>query len=121
MLDPGNPLSEMFKVRNGGFILLTDLNADCAANFSVGNVIFNNAVFSFPGFAGYLAHDGTVTIPCFMALNRGNKEMTKNIVLYVEISYALYSLNFPKLRRSQRFRFQSVVGKDGSYHWVFLG
>jgi len=122
MLDSRNPLSEMFKVRNGGYIPVTDLDADCAASFSVGGNIFDNAHFGYPSFAADLAHDGTVTIPCFSSIDIGNRQMTgAGIFLNVEIGYAYYHLNLPKLRRSQLFRFMSVAAKDGTYHWIFLG
>jgi hypothetical protein len=120
-LNPKNPYSEMFDVKNGGYIPVTDLTADCMMDFTdmYGNGMHGSPM-SGPVFADYLGDDGQVTIPCFRMLTIDALEPSSTAALSVRINYAMYHLNIPVLRRHQDFRFRSVAGKDGSQHWEFL-
>ena len=70
-MDQSNPYSEIFKLRNGGYIPVTDLDAHCRSSLiGPGNNRIDNYGAHFLGFADYLGHDGTVTIPCFRAITR---------------------------------------------------
>ena len=120
-LNPSNPYSEMFDVKNGGYIPVTDLTADCQMDFTdiYGNGMHNSPIQG-PVFAEYLGHDGQATIPCFRLLAIDALKASSTATLLVRINYAIYHLNVPVLRRYQDFRFRSVVAKDGSQHWEFL-
>jgi hypothetical protein len=118
LLNPSNPYSEMFSVTNGGYVPVTDLDASCIMNFESPHDIFSNSGSRFTNFAGYLAHGATATIPCFRTLN--GYQVPSGARFDVIIGYAYYGLNYTRLRRHQSFHFQSVVGKDGSHHWIFL-
>ena len=119
MLDPHNPLSEMFRVVNGGYLPVTNLDAICETTFTNANHIsFYDNRFRFDNFADYLAHDGSATIPCFRGIN--SRPMETGTTLDITINYSLYHINFSLLRRSQKFRFRSVTDKAGSHHWIFL-
>lgn len=123
-LDPRNELSQMFLIVNGGYIPLTHLDAVCVPNFAAGDThgdVRIDAPFPFLGFADYIGHDGRVTIPCFRVLQIGkNVQMSQGTTLDVSVSYAFWALNFPRLRRTQVFRFKSVRGPDGTSQWEYL-
>jgi|SRR5215472_452938 len=119
ILDARNPLTEMFRVVNGGYVAVTDLDANCNVTIETSNhVLLDHNNFSFSRFADYLAHDGRTTIPCFRSI--GHKQLFDGSKLDVTITYALYHLNISVLRRSQTFHFKSVPDSSGILHWVFL-
>jgi hypothetical protein len=121
MIDPLNPYSEAFDVSNGGYIPITNIGVICGLNFtdSRGNK-FNNFLVKFPQFADYLEHNGTATVPCFRSVAANNWPLESGAELTVTISYAFYHANLPFLRRSQTFRFKSIVDKSGLHHWLYL-
>jgi hypothetical protein len=123
VLDPKNPYSQMFLLRNTGYIPITSLDANCIMAFTDnhGNTWDRVSVPS-PRFAGYLAHDWQTTVPCFNAIDvRHNAiEISAGAFLNVHISYAFFYVNISPLRRSQEFHFKSVIAKDGTQHWTFL-
>jgi len=126
-LDPTDPFSQMFSITNQGYVPLTDVDVDCFPNFQSTAITMGGSLVSFRNVAGYLEHGGTVTIPCFripdiFRTTAPAAERTKRpgATLGVVVSYALYHINLKFLRRSQEFHFRSVVGKDGSQHWIFL-
>jgi hypothetical protein len=118
MVDPRNPYSEMFEISNGGYIPLTNLDSHCIANFDTPGVHLRNSGMWAIGFANYLGHGGTVTLPCFRLFHIS--EMPSGAKLDIEVIYAFYHLNPQWLRRSQVFHFQSIRGDDGSQHWQFI-
>lgn len=119
ILEPHNPLSEMFQVVNGGYVTVTDLDAHCIVTMeSTHHVSFNDSGFNFPGFANYLAHDGRTTIPCFRSI-RG-LEFLDGSKLDIVITYAMFHANIKFLRKSQTFHFKSVADRQGLLHWQFL-
>jgi hypothetical protein len=119
--DPANPYSQIFVVSNGGYVPLTDLDAYCYPNFktSSGNAMLN-AKYDSHSFADYLGHDGYVGIPCFELASNFHfpGQYNSGSELTIQISYAFYHLNLKSIRRSQWFSFSSILGKDGSQHWV---
>ena len=121
VLDPRNPYSEMFDARNGGYVPITNLDALCSMKFtdSRGNE-FDSLNTTYPTFASYLGHDGRITIPCFRSLATEGVQIMNGAELTVTIYYAMYHFNLSFLRKSQKFRFKAIVGKDGSHHWQFL-
>jgi hypothetical protein len=121
MLDPSNPYSELFKISNGGYLPLTDLDAECRFSGTFGGWHVKDARSDYPQFAEYLLHGGTVTLPCFTML--GGTDIphppTGN-TLDIRITYALYHANIKALRRSQNFHFKALTGTDNLQHWQFL-
>jgi len=125
-VDPQNPFSQMFKLKNGGYIPVTNLDAYCNPTFHASGIrpitVRNNTI-QFIRFADYLAHDGSVTIPCFKIPNIFKQEspgpIANNSSLTIEITYAFFSLDVSWLRRSQKFKFVSITGADGTQHWIF--
>ena len=65
LLDPGNPYSQTFVVVNGGYIPVTDLDADCTPDFvtSAESGMGGISVKSLK-FADSIPHDGRATISC---------------------------------------------------------
>lgn len=118
LLNPSNPYSELFAVSNTGYVPVTDLDAACVVNFHAPHNDFTNSGARFQGFAQYLGHGKTATIPCFMTVDARQVPSGARFDLY--ISYAFYHLNFGSLRRHQAFQFQSIIGNDGASHWIFL-
>jgi hypothetical protein len=118
MLDSRNPFSEMFEISNGGYVPLTNLNAYCVPNFVAPHIHMENNTAEIDNFATYLAHNRTVTLPCFQLIRV--TQVPSGARLDIAISYAFYHLNLRWLRRSQVFHFQSIRGEDGSQHWQFL-
>jgi len=121
MLDPTNPYSEMFKVANGGYIPVTNLDVLCTDNFDTSGMHghFSDIENNFRSFAAYLGHGQGVTLPCFRSVLIPGLGAREGATLDVTVTYSYYLV--PKLRRSQAFRFRSIVGSDGSSHWEFLG
>lgn len=130
MLNPSNPYSELFLVVNEGYVPVTNLNAECNISFqsSTGAVFRNNTVI-FRNFADYLAHEGRVTAPCFGSVEEIHSHILPSVRigdalpgsrLTIKITYAFSYLNIGVLRRSQRFRFQSIASKDNSQRWEFI-
>ena len=119
LLDPANPMSEMFKVRNGGYLPVTNLDAICTTDFSLSGTVVNGNVTHIPSFADYLGHDGRITIPCFRAVSIRNLKFTSPITMQVEIVYNFYPTTYSRLRRSQKFSFLSVSDQTGGQHWQF--
>lgn len=118
-LNPSNPYSEMFKVVNTGYLPVTDLSAKCRLDFSDSRQNrFSNVNVIFDHFADYLAHDGQATIPCFRAVE--TNQVNAGASLEIVISYDLFYASLRFLRKSQRFRFRSVVDKNGNHHWEYL-
>ena len=124
LINPGDPFTEMFKVTNGGYIPVTNLDAVCffGGGEQPGRIHMGPRAVKIlrPGFADYLAHDKTATVPCFGALVIDDANIGGGATMEVTISYAFWYLNWNLLRRSQTFRFSSVRGTDGSQHWQFL-
>lgn len=116
LLNPTNPYSELFNISNGGYVPITNLTARCLVTFKSPGVEFQND-FIFPNFSRYLSHASTATVPCFRAV--GVSQVASGSTLSVEISYAIFHLNIPILRRRQLFYFISVTASDGSTHWTF--
>jgi hypothetical protein len=131
-LDPKNPYSLPFLVINEGYVPITDLDAECEINSTIGTVQFNNWRVGFAGFADYLAHEGSVTAPCFQSIeldgtNRpfigvgpANRDVTESAALSMTIIYSFYHINLKWFRRSQSLRFKSIIGKDGAQHWLLV-
>jgi len=117
LTDPANPFSELFTVSNGGYIPLTDLDAYCTFTL---NRNFSDNTALFQGFAAHLGHDGGVTLPCFRAVSLDNFPVRAGATLDVKIEYAFFHINLARLRRSQSFHFQNIIGKDGVPHWIVL-
>ena len=68
LTDRGNPFSEMFKVVNGGYIPVTDLDTSCLLGAEQPGRIHmpsGSASINVTDFAHYLAHDQSATLPCF--------------------------------------------------------
>src|SRR5664279_5448986 len=66
LTDPGNPFSEMFKVVNGGYVPVTNLDAVCLlGGEQPGRVYISPGAYKIiqTGFANYLEHDKAATIP----------------------------------------------------------
>ena len=123
LTDPGNPFSEMFKVVNGGYVPVTNLDAVCLlGGEQPGRVYISPGAYKIiqTGFANYLEHDKAATIPCFGSLGIEDSNISGGATMEVTISYAFWHLNWNPLRRSQTFRFTSVRGTDGSQHWQFI-
>jgi len=124
LINPGDPFTEMFKVTNSGYIPATNLDAVCffGGGEQPGRIHMGPRAVKIlrPGFADYLAHDKTATIPCFGALVIDDANISGGATMEITISYAFWRLNWNPLRRSQTFRFTSVRGTDGSQHWQFI-
>lgn len=122
-MDPTNPYSQMFRVTNGGYIPVTDLDAICNANGSLAGDKFEDFKLHFGPFADYLGHGGSVTCPCFRMFNLGKEDASapEGNTLDITITYDFFHLNWKPIRRSQTFRFKSAVGRDNSQHWIFIG
>jgi hypothetical protein len=118
LLNPSNPYSELFSISNAGYIPVTDLDASCVVNFQSPHSSMTNSGATFRGFAQYIGHGKTATIPCFMTVSAWQVPSGARFDVY--ISYAFYHLNFDRLRRHQVFQFQCILGNDGAPHWIFL-
>lgn len=119
LLDPANPYSEMFKAKNTGYLPVTSLFVTCASDTTIGTNVFHNVSGTLP-LADYLGHEGTVTVPCFRLFQTGGDTVSSGSILTITISYAIVYLNWQMLRRSQKFKFKSIVGADNSQHWIFI-
>ena len=124
LLDPSNPYSELFVVKNTGYIPVTHLDALCNLNFTTNaggemRMAKPGFGFMFPDFADSLGHEDKRTPPCFRVV--GTSEGVKEgATLVITITYSLWKFNARVFRRSQTFRFRSVSATDGSQHWEFL-
>jgi hypothetical protein len=121
-LDPANPYSQLFKIRNGGYIPLTDIDAACKGNVKTMGWTINNGFNVLP-VADYLPHDGAVTLTAcsqFLEMRNTNETVPAGSTLDIIVTYAYFHLNWKPMRRSQEFHLKSIVGRDGSQHWIFL-
>ena len=121
-LDSKNPFSETFLVVNGGYLPITNLNANCTVGFIANSPQIKNAHTSdseigFQHFAHYLAHDGRATIPCFQSVGIEGPILISEATLIIKINYAFPHADLKLLRPSQKFNFRSIRAKDGSQHW----
>ena len=123
LLDPSNQFSEMFVVKNDGYIPTTDMEVLCVPFFETSkHVAFDGIAQRWPTFnISYLGHDGFATLPCFqipeVLSNFGTPKGTSRLI--IEIRYAYYHLNTRRLRRSQSFEFVSTPNANGVQHWMF--
>jgi hypothetical protein len=120
LLDSANPYSEMFKVVNSGYIPVTNLDALCTMNGTFGHDHLIDVSFGVRDFAGYLAHDGYATVPCFRLIRSHGGAPNDGATLDITIKYSYSHLTYRKLRRAQTFHFKSVAGDENSQHWVFI-
>jgi hypothetical protein len=119
LLDPSDPYSQMFKLSNGGYVPVTDVIAWCSADTVVNGNVFKDDRIGQP-LAGYLGHDGSVTLPCFEIFQMKRAVVPSGSMLKISLTYAFFHLNWKPLRRSQEFNFRSIVGRDNSQHWIFV-
>jgi hypothetical protein len=127
LLDPNDAYSELFQLKNGGYIPVTDLNAFCAPTMAqeknslgVSGINFGYAGSPFDTLANInsLMHDQTVTLPCFQTIALRSGRIPAGSSFDITITYAFFHLNFHPLRRSQTFHFESLIGADHSQHWI---
>ena len=127
-LDPSNPFTELFKVENNGYIPAVNVIADCpSANFDIPGKLHvgNNFMGAGIKIAYYLAHGDKVTLFCSELMSHAIYERERGAVasgatLTIGVGYALWHLDYKLLRQSQTFTFRSIVGSDGSQHWMFV-
>jgi len=118
-LDASNPYSEMFDLVNDGFIPIANLDAVCTnQDAQLGAVHYGNNSLMVTHFADYLWHDGRVTAPCFHLFEVTGARFKSGAKFKIEIIYAFWLFDYPRLRRSQSFYFESVAGPDGAHHWI---
>jgi hypothetical protein len=125
-LDPSNPYATTFIVTNDGYLPITDLDVICDPEVvynqrGMGYFSVSENDMHFPPFSSYLAHSEKTTLPCFDVLNMdtGMASGIRKANLTVTVTYAFIHPNIKPLRRSQRFSFHGVKGKDGSWHWIY--
>jgi|SRR6185312_10480314 len=119
-LDPQNPYTILWDVENDGYIPITNLTADCipgALRVPSAHAGMGGMTLSF-GFADYLGHSGSATVPCFRIFDNHGANVTPGQTFTVRIEYAFLYLNLPKLRRSQTFVFESMRLRNGPYRWI---
>jgi hypothetical protein len=121
LLDPNNAYTELFLLKNEGYIPITDLQVICTPTFLLGQARFGWEGVSLglpikPNVV--LAHDGTITLPCFQTVGLVGEHMSAGSTLDIRITYAFFHLNFHPLRRIQSFHFKSVIGTDHAQHWI---
>jgi hypothetical protein len=124
-LDPSNPYAQMFSISNEGYVPLTSISVGCYPDFTASNgVVSQDNEFNADNVADYLGHGDQVTVPCFRIPQffrvTSGASFPNGSTLRVQVRYAFYHLNLPRLRRTQSFRFRSVTANDGSQHWEFL-
>jgi hypothetical protein len=120
-LNPTDPYSEMFTIRNSGYWPLINLNADCAYSFNISFAKVSDAHAMQQGFfADVLIHDKPVTIPCFENLQIKNLLISSGATLTIRIGYGFYPVSNAHFRTSQVFRFESALGENGAHHWKYL-
>ena len=121
LLDSQNPFSALFSVTNGGYIPVTNLDANCILSFrnQRQNVSFTQGDFSFTHFADYIAHSGRATLPCWRSIDIKNIPLEK-AEMKVIVTYSLYPFTSKVLRRHQTFNFEAIKANDGSLHWTYV-
>lgn len=117
ILTPKNPYTELFSVSNTGYVPVTDLDAICSEAFHNSSIDFSNSPMRQNGFAKYLPHGVSATLPCFSFIKTSN--VAAGATLDVDIEYSIYPFKWAILRKRQSFHFR-LVGDGGSAHWKFL-
>src|SRR5216684_2527871 len=91
VLNPSNPLENLFSVTNGGYVAVTDLDAYCDISFQdKAGTHASHMGATFPHFADYLSHSGRATIPCFKAVQMNSWPSVTDADLTITITYSLY-------------------------------
>jgi hypothetical protein len=127
-LNPRDPFTAMFSVSNGGYIPLTNLDADCvfgavADPLPLHDLRLEGNSMPVHNFASWLWHDDRATLPCFHILRERigpNLYNFKNPTLEITVLYSFVGLNLKPLRRSQTFLFRAAIASDNSWRWLFL-
>src|SRR5690348_13377828 len=75
ILDPRNPYSELFTLKNEGYVPVTDLTAICMMSFTDTHENgFSDTKVTYPNFAKYMPHAASATIPCFRSVRDSVKD-----------------------------------------------
>ncbi len=121
-LDGKNPYTTLFRVRNDGYLPVSDLDAVCHVTPIKDN---SQNVFDLTNsqlqFATFLSHSQSVTLPCFNTITlQGYTRLSDAGDLVVTVKYSLYPLSFKFLRKHQDFRFRPIQSTDGHWNWLYL-
>jgi len=127
-LDPANPSSALFTIKNTGYYPIVHLDAVCNVNTSPW--LSGAGGGGFPIFVDYMGHEDPKTVPCFKFISadggpgliqypKGFNAFKNGATLNITITYGFFGLNFERLRQSQTFHLVTAPGADGNQHWTF--
>jgi hypothetical protein len=124
-LDPANPLSLMFDVKNEGYSPAESLDADCTFWFEmIGTGMSGHAsdvTTPFPNFADTLYHSGTATLPCFRSIGLSRNALPlASADVRVKVSYFVWPFFCSFCKRHQTFRFKGAVSGDLPMQWSLV-
>jgi hypothetical protein len=117
--NPNDPFSELFYVKNDGYVSAVDLSADCSLTGSAQGVHFDRGTVVTSVFARSLVHSSRAMLPCNKVVPISHLPLAQ-MDYTVTVHYSVWPLTFQFLRRHQSFHFSGVNNENGQTLWTFV-